>query len=106
MIRFAHRLAAVIGVAFVLMAAAVAARPGVSSADCGRNMSYNPTSYVCNVPPPPPAWYTAPPAYAPAYAPPDVPPPPPTPSWAKTDPVWSNAFQRWGIVIGGAWVPL
>jgi len=29
-----------------------------------------------------------------------------TPWWARTDPVWSNGFQRWGIVIGGVWVPL
>lgn len=100
------RLAAVIAVAFVLMAAAVGARPGVSSAECDRNMSFNPKTNECKLPPPPPAWYTAPPPYAPMYAPADVPPPPPTPPWAQTDPVWSNGFQRWGIVIGTIWVPL
>ena len=103
---FVRCLAAVIAVAFVSMAAAVLATPGVSSAQCGPNMSWNPVTNVCKLPPPPPAWYTAPPPYAPAFAPPDVPPPPPTPWWARTDPVWSNGFQRWGFVIGGVWVPL
>jgi hypothetical protein len=106
MIRFAHRLAVVIAVAFVLMAAAVVARPGVSSADCDPNWSRNPATLECKPPPPLPAWYTAPPPYAPAFAPADVPPPPPTPSWAKTDPVWSNGHHQWGIVVGGTWVPL
>lgn len=99
------RLAAVVAVVFVSMAGAVA-RPGVSSAECGPNMSWNPTTNECKAPPPVPDWYRPPPPYAPAYAPPDVPPPPPTPSWAKTDPVWSNGFHRWGIVVGGVWVPL
>ena len=103
---FVRCLAAVIAVAFVSMTAAVLATPGVSSAQCGPNMSFNPGTNECKLPPAPPAWYTAPPPYAPAFAPPDVPPPPPTPWWAKTDPVWSNGFQRWGIVIGGVWVPL
>jgi hypothetical protein len=103
---FGRRLAAVIAVVFALMAAAVVARPGVSSAECAPNMSRNLTTNECKLPPAPPAWYTPPPPYAPAFAPADVPPPPPTPWWAKTDPVWSNGFQRWGIVIGGAWVPL
>jgi len=100
------RLAAVVAVVFELMAAEVLARPGIGSAECAPNMSFNPTTKECKQPPAPPAWYTPPPPYAPAYAPADVPPPPPTPWWAKTDPVWSNGFQRWGIVIGGAWVPL
>ena len=103
---FGRRLAAVIAAAFVPMAAAVIATPGVSSAQCDRNMSWNPVTNECKPPPPPPAWYTPAPPYAPAYAPPDVPPPPPTPWWAKTDPVWSNGHHQWGIVIGGAWVPL
>ena len=106
MIRFARRLTAVIAVAFVLMVAAVLARSGVSSAECGSNMSWNPTTNVCKLPPPPPEWYTPAPPYAPPFAPPNVPPPPPTPPWAQTDPVWSNGFQRWGIVVGGVWVPL
>jgi hypothetical protein len=104
--RFGRRVAAVVAVAFVSMAAAVVVTPGVASADCDPNMSRNPVTNECKLPPAPPAWYTPPPPYAPMYAPSDVPPPPPTPSWAQTDPVWSNGFQRWGIVIGGAWVPL
>ena len=103
---FVRCLAAVIAVAFVSMAAAVLATPGVSSAQCGPNMSFNAATNVCKLPPAPPDWYLAPPPYAPAFAPLDVPPPPPTPWWARTDPVWSNGFQRWGIVIGGVWVPL
>lgn len=99
------RLVAVVAVVFASTAVAVAS-PGVSSAECGPNMSFNPTTQECKLPPPVPAWYTPPPPYAPMYAPPNVPPPPPTPSWAKTDPVWSNGFQRWGIVVGGVWVPL
>ena len=81
---FVRRLAAVVAIAFVPMAAAVVATPGISSAECAPNMSWNPTTNVCKLPPPPP----------------------PTPGWARTDPVWSNGFQRWGIVIGGVWVPL
>ncbi len=102
---FGHRLAALIAVVFVSMAAAVAA-PGVSSAECGSNMSWNPATRVCNPPPAPPAWYTPPPPYAPLFAPPDVPPPPPKPWWAPQAPVWSNGFQHWGVVIGETWVPI
>lgn len=97
---------AVSAVVFVLIATAVLTRPGIAAAECAPNMSRNPTTLECKQPPAPPGWYAPPPPYAPAYAPRDVPPPPPTPPWAKTDPVWSNGFQRWGIVIGTAWVPL
>jgi hypothetical protein len=103
---FVRRLAAVIGVAFVPMSVAVIATPGVSSADCGPNMSLNRATFGCNQPPAPPDWYTAPPPYAPEYAPPDVPPPPPAPWWAHQNPVWSNGFQRWGVVLGTLWVPI
>ena len=100
------RLAVVIAAAFVLMAVAVVATPAISSAECGSNMSWNPVTRVCDLPPAPPAWYTPPPPYAPLFAPPDVPPPPPKPWWAPQAPVWSNGFQHWGVVIGGAWVPI
>jgi hypothetical protein len=103
---FVRRLATVIAVAFVSMAVAVIVTPAVSSADCAPNMSSNPATKLCKQPPPPPEWYTPPPAYAPAFAPLGVPPPPPTPSWAPSDPVWSNGFQRWGIVLGTLWVPI
>jgi hypothetical protein len=101
-----RRLAAVVAATFVSMVAAVVATPGVSSADCGHNMSFNPVTNECKLLPAPPDWYRPPPPYAPPFAPADVPPPPPTPSWARTDPVWSNGFQRWGIVVGGVFVPI
>src|SRR5262245_46924102 len=103
---FVRRLAAVIGVAFVPMSVAVIATPGVSSAECAPNMSWKRTTGECKPPPAPPDWYTPPPPDAPAYAPADVPPPPPTPPWAKQPPVWSNGFQRWGVVLGTLWVPI
>ncbi|MDT5258617.1 MAG: hypothetical protein QOD10_3697, partial [Mycobacterium sp.] len=62
--RWFGRLAAVVAVALVSMAAAVVATPGVSSAECGSNMSWNPTTKECKLPPGLPAWYTAPPPYA------------------------------------------
>jgi len=102
---FGH-LAAVIAVAFLLMAAAVVTRPGVSSAECGPNWSRNPTTNECKPPPPVPAWYTPPPPYAPSFAPLDVPPPPPRPSWAPHTPMWSNGYHQWGVYVGGVWVPL
>lgn len=103
---FGRRLVAVIAVVSALMAAAVLTKPGIGAAACGPNMSWNPATDECKQPSAPPAWYTPPPPYAPLYAPTDVPPPPPTPWWAPSAPVWSNGFQRWGIVIGTAWVPL
>ena len=103
---FGRRLAAVIAVAFGSMAAVVVATPGVSSAECGPNTSWNPATNVCKLPPAPPAWYTPPPAYAPSFAPLDAPPAPPWPWWAPHAPMWSNGFQQWGVYVGGVWVPL
>lgn len=80
---FGRRLAAVIAVAFISMAAAVVATPGVSSAECGPNMSWNPVTNVCKLPPAPPAWYTPRPPYAPL----DVPSPPPWPWWSPQAPM-------------------
>ncbi|WP_082975090.1 hypothetical protein [Mycobacterium sp. 1245805.9] len=102
---FGRRLAALVAVPFVSMAAAVAT-PAVSWADCDRNMSWNTATGVCGPPPAPPAWYTPPPPYAPSFAPLNVPPPPPKPWWAPEAPVWSNGFQRWGVVLGTLWVPV
>ena len=104
--RWFGRLAAVVAVAFASMAVAVVATPAVSSAECGNNMSWNPVTMVCTPPPAPPAWYTAPPPYAPSFAPPDVPPPPLWPAWAPRAPMWSNGYQQWGVYVGGVWVPL
>ncbi|WP_082973016.1 MULTISPECIES: hypothetical protein [unclassified Mycobacterium] len=102
---FGRRLAALIAVAFASMAAAVAT-PGVSSAECGSNMSWNPATRECKPPPASPAWYTPPPPYAPSFAGQDVPPPPPQPWWTSEPPMWSVGFHQWGIYVGGVWVPL
>jgi hypothetical protein len=106
MMRFGRRLAAIVAVAFVPMAAAVVATPGISSAACDANMSWNQATNVCKLPPPAPAWYTAPPPYAPSFAPLDAPPPPPWPAWAPHAPMWSNGYHQWGVYVGDAWVPL
>lgn len=103
---FVRRLAAVIGVAFVPMSVAVIATPGVSSAECAPNMSWNRATSECKQPPAPPDGYTPPPPYAPEYAPLNVPPPPPAPWWAQQSPVWSNGFQRWGVALSTLWVPI
>lgn len=103
---FGRRLAAVIALTFVCMAATVTVTPGISSADCGPNMSFNPTTHVCKLPPPPPDWYTAPPPWAPSFAGQDVPPPPPKPWWAPNSPMWSVGFHQWGVYLNGVWVPL
>jgi hypothetical protein len=99
---FVRRLSVV-----VTMGAAMIATPGISSAQCDHNMSWNPTTNECKLPPAPPAWYTAPPAYSPSFAAQDVPPPPPpTPWWAPNTPMWSVGFHQWGVYLNGVWVPL
>ncbi|WP_082943020.1 hypothetical protein [Mycobacterium sp. 852002-40037_SCH5390672] len=106
---FVRRLTAIIVMAFVAMAVAVIARPGISSAQCDPNMSWNSTTRECKPPPPVPDWYTPPPPYAPSFAGQNVPPPPPpppSPSWAPQVPMWSVGFQQWGYYAGNVWVPL
>jgi hypothetical protein len=66
--RFA-RLAGVAAVAFLSMAAVALATPGVSSADCDPNWSWNGATNMCKPPPPVPNWYTPRPPYAPSYSP-------------------------------------
>jgi hypothetical protein len=113
MTKFVRHLAAVIAVAsFPLAAAAVAlAAPGVSSPQCDPtvyshcvtsspqcdlNWSRNVWTHECKPGPPPPAWYVTRPAYAPPYAPVDVPPPPPPPPWADhMQPRWDEGGQHW-----------
>ena len=104
--RLIRRLTAVIAVTFVALAVAVIATPGVSSAQCDPNMSLNWTTFGCEPPPAPPAWYTPPPPYAPSFAGQDVPPPPPRPSWAPQDPMWRAGLNQWGVYVGYVWVPL
>jgi hypothetical protein len=47
-----------------------------------------------------PDWYIPKPAYAPSYAPADIPPPPPPPPWAQLPqlqlhPVWVSGKGQW-----------
>jgi hypothetical protein len=93
-----------LAVAFVSMTSVVVATPGVSSAACGANMSYNWATNECKPPPPMPAWYTPPPAYAPSFAGQDVPPPPPRPWWSPNEPMWNAALRQWGTYFTGSWV--
>jgi hypothetical protein len=44
---FVRRLTAVVAVALLSMAAATVAKPGVSSAQCDRNMSWNTVTNEC-----------------------------------------------------------
>lgn len=103
---FVRRLTAVIAVAFIAMAVAVFATPGISSADCDTNMSFNPATLGCTPPPALPDWYTVPPAYSPPFAAQDVPPPPPPrPWWSPNEPMWNAGFHQWGTYLTGVWVP-
>src|SRR5271165_1582191 len=116
MTRFARRLVAyVVALAFVPMAAVTVAVPGVSSAECDRNVtthcvtssaqcdpnwSRNVWTNECKPPPPVPEWWTPRPAYAPPFAPEWIPPPPPAPPWQPGDvPVWNGGIQQW-VFIG------
>ncbi|OBG70267.1 hypothetical protein A9X05_03915 [Mycobacterium sp. E3298] len=103
---FIRRLTAVIAVALGPAAVAVIATPGISSADCDRNMSFNPATLECTPPPVLPDWYTLPPPYAPPFAAQDVPPPPPPrPWWSPNEPMWNAGFHQWGTYFTGVWVP-
>jgi hypothetical protein len=47
-----------------------------------------------------PDWYIPKPAYAPSFAPADIPPPPPPPPWAQLPqmqlrPVWDGGKGQW-----------
>jgi hypothetical protein len=100
---FLGRLAAAIAVASIpLAAAAVAtsavtvAAPGVSSPQCDPAWARNVWTGECHPQPAVPDWYVVRPAYAPPYAPVDVPPPPPPPPWAQQlHPNWDEGSQQW-----------
>jgi hypothetical protein len=63
---------------------------------CDLNWSRNVWTGECHPQPAVPDWYTVRPAYAPPYAPVDVPPPPPPPPWAThMQPRWDEGSQRW-----------
>jgi len=100
-----RRLTVVLAVAFVAMTTAVIATPGISSADCARNMSWNQTTMECKPPPAMPDWYMSATPYAPSFAGPDVPPPPPRPWWSPNEPMWNAGFHQWGTYFTGTWVP-
>jgi hypothetical protein len=118
MTRFTRRLVAEItALAFVPIAAVTVAAPGISSAECNpsvyshcetsspvppcdKNWSRNVWTNECKPPPPIPEWFVPKPAYAPSYAPADIPPPPPPPPWAQVPgmqlhPVWDTGSRQW-----------
>ena len=115
---FLGRLAAAVVVGAIPLAAAAdatsavtVAAPGVSSPQCDPavythcvtsspqcdlNWSRNVWTGECHPQPAVPDWYVVRPAYAPPYAPVDVPPPPPPPPWAQQlQPRWDEGSQQW-----------
>jgi hypothetical protein len=93
-------VAHVVAVTLVPMAAVMVAAPGISSAQCDPNWARNVWTNECKPQPPVPDWYVPKPAYAPSYAPADIPPPPPPPPWAQLPqmqlrPVWDVGSRQW-----------
>jgi hypothetical protein len=93
-------VAHVVAVTLVPMAAVMVAAPGISSAQCDPNWAHNVWTNECKPQPPVPDWYIPKPAYAPSYAPADIPPPPPPPPWAQLPqmqlrPVWIAGKGEW-----------
>lgn len=96
MTKFFGRLAIASAVASIPLAAAAVAPSAVSSAACDPNWSRNVLTGECHPQPAVPDWYVVRPAYAPPYAPVDVPPPPPPPPWAQQlQPRWDEGSQQW-----------
>lgn len=96
MTKFLRRVAAAAVAAGTALAAVAIATSAVSHAGCDPNWSRNVWTGECRKPPPPPDWWTVRPAYAPPYAPADVPPPPPPPPWAQhMQPKWDEGSQQW-----------
>ena len=95
---FLRPLFTAIAVASIPMAAVAVATSAVSSATpkCDLNWSRNVWTGECHPQPAIPDWYVVRPAYAPPYAPVDVPPPPPPPPWAQQlQPRWDEGSQQW-----------
>jgi hypothetical protein len=108
-------VAHVVAVTLVPMTAVIVAAPGISSAQCDPavtnqcvtnsaqcdpNWARNVWTNECKPPPPVPDWYIPKPAYAPSYAPADIPPPPPPPPWAQLPqmqlrPIWDEGHNQW-----------
>ena len=96
MTRLIHRLTVTAAVAAIPLAAVAVATSAVSSAACDPHWSRNAFTHECHPGPPPPDWYVVRPAYAPPYAPVDVPPPPPPPPWAQNmQPRWDEGGMHW-----------
>jgi hypothetical protein len=96
MTRFLCRLAVALAAASIPLVGVAIATSAVGSAACDPNWSRNVWTGECTPPPGPPDWYTPRPAYAPPYAPLDVPPPPPAPPWAQQmQPRWDEGGQHW-----------
>ena len=111
MTAFLGRLAIASAVASVPLAAAAVATSAVSSAACDQavttqcvtsaplcdlNWSRNVWTGECHPQPAVPDWYVVRPAYAPPYAPVDIPPPPPPPPWAQQlQPRWDEGSRQW-----------
>jgi hypothetical protein len=82
--------------AAVAMSAVAVAAPGGSSPQCDLNWARNVWTGECHPQPAMPDWYVIRPAYAPPYAPIDVPPPPPPPWWAQgMHANWDEGSQQW-----------
>ncbi|MEA2789405.1 MAG: hypothetical protein QOG73_1811 [Acetobacteraceae bacterium] len=93
---FLGRLAIASTVASIPLAAASVATSAVSSAACDPAWARNVWTGECHPQPGVPDWYVVRPAYAPPYAPVDVPPPPPPPPWAQQlQPRWDEGSQQW-----------
>ena len=93
---FLGRLAIASTLASIPLAAATVATSAVSSAGCDPAWSRNVWTGECHPQPALPDWYIVRPAYAPPYAPVDVPPPPPPPPWAQElHPNWDEGSQQW-----------
>ncbi len=95
---FLGRLAIASAVASIPLAAAAVATSAVSSAKptCDPAWARNVWTGECHPQPGVPDWYVVRPAYAPPYAPVDVPPPPPPPPWAQgMHANWDEGSQQW-----------
>ena len=108
---FLGRLAVAGAVASIPLAAVAVATSAVSSAQCDPavyshcvtnsrqcdlNWARNVWTGECHPQPAMPDWYVVRPAYAPPYAPVDVPPPPPPPWWAQgMHANWDEGSQQW-----------
>ena len=96
MTRFVRYPTVVIAAVCLPLAAVAIATSAVSSAACDPTWARNVWTGECHPQPAMPDWYVVRPAYAPPYAPVDVPPPPPPPPGAEQlQPRWDEGGQHW-----------